>query len=222
MKKMTFIAAALAASVVCAAPAAKKEPPKKAHVPATLNSIRLIDPAAAKVNHILIANVGGAIPAAEWGRIATYASSRLQLNFWTNSVDKTLYPEILTNPKVFVDKFGPKARIGVILEDAPDGVPYVCVPGSWCRVNLRHLKADNPDAQTLVDRQAKAILKGVAYACCGGVALDSRSSTYYGALDLAGMDKTGITITPESYFPMLEAIRAIGGDEMLTPAHTEE
>jgi hypothetical protein len=32
------------------------------------------------------------------------------------------------------------------------------------------------------------------------------------------MDNTGIMISPTTYFPMLEILRAIGGGEMLTPA----
>lgn len=212
---------AIAASVAVVEPA--KQAPKKSRVPDTLpSSVRLIDPAAQKVNHILVVNVGDAIPATEWPLIVTYAASRLQLNIWTNSVPKALYPEILSNPKVFTDKFGPKARVGILLEDADDELPYVCVPGSWCRVNLRHLKADSPDSGTLRDRRAKAILKGLSYACGGGFALDSRSSTFYGSLTLKGLDKTTITITPESYFPMTEAVRALGGEEMANPARTEE
>lgn len=222
MKKTSLIAAlALAAAETFAAPL-PKQTPVKACVPATLDEVRLIDPAAAKANHILIVNVGNAIPAADWGRIVTYAASRLQLNIWTNAVAASPYPEILTNPQSFVDRFGKKVRLGVILEDCADTNPYVTVPGSWCRVNLRPLKADKPDVQTLEARYAKAILRGLAFAAGTGAGLDSRSATFYGAMSLPGMDKTAITLAPDTYFPMMETLQAIGGSEMTHPARTEE
>jgi hypothetical protein len=83
------------------------------------------------------------------------------------------------------------------------------------------LKADNPDKQTLLDRYAKAILKGFVYACGSGAALDGRSSSNYNTFDLKGIDKTGITVSPDSYFPMLEVLRIVGGEDILTPAIEE-
>ena len=37
------------------------------------------------------------------------------------------------------------------------------------------------------------------------------------SLTLAEMDKTLLVLSPMSYFPMLEALRAIGGPGILTP-----
>ena len=34
---------------------------------------------------------------------------------------------------------------------------------------------------------------------------------------LKGMDKTGIQVSPMTYFPMLETLRGVGGTEILAP-----
>jgi hypothetical protein len=44
------------------------------------------------------------------------------------------------------------------------------------------------------------------------------SVTGYKTLTVDGLDAAGICITPETYFPMLESLRLIGGNEMLSPA----
>ena len=77
------------------------------------------------------------------------------------------------------------------------------------------------DAQTVRDRYAKLILKGLAYACGGGASLEPTCSLFYGSFTPKGMDGTGIMISPTTYFPMLEILRGIGGPEMLTPAIEE-
>ena len=110
----------------------------------------------------------------------------------------------------------------MFIVDDPAIGPFVSVPGYWCAANLNHLKKDNPNKQTLHDRAAKTILRGLAHACGTGATLEPSCSLYYGTSTLKGLDETGIMITPMSYFPMLEILRAIGGDEMLSPAIAEE
>lgn len=219
---MNRTVAALACAILSAA--ALAEPVQKArknHVPERLDDIRLITPLAATRNHILAVNVGGAIPEKDWVLAVTYASSRLQLNVWTNSIGKTLFPEVAEKPSAITDAFGKKAKVAVFLEDSDSPYPYLSAPGAWCRVNVRYLKSDKPDLQTMRDRYAKAILKGFVYACGSGAALDGRSASNFDTFTLAGMDKTNITISPDSYFPMLEVLRVIGGNEILSPAVAE-
>lgn len=215
MKRSLIVSACLAV-VLCSSSA--QQSPKAAHVPSRLDSVRLINPLASGRNHICVVNVDNAIPATAWPLAVTYAASRLQLNVWTNSLDKTIFPDVLTDGKLLPKTLGEKAKVAVFIEDIETSAPYLAAPGQWCRVNIRPLKADNPDAQTLLDRCAKAILKGFVYACGSGAALDGRSSSYYDTFDLRGMDKTGITVSPDSYFPMLEVLRIVGGEEILTPA----
>ena len=43
------------------------------------------------------------------------------------------------------------------------------------------------------------------------------SVTGYKTLTLEGLDSSGMCITPEAYFPMLESLRLIGGSTILTP-----
>ena len=126
---------------------------------------------------------------------------------------------------------GPKKTLEKVMTDcnpvsgdtvhAAAGVYQEGSMDKWCRVNVRFLKADKPDRQTLLDRYAKVILKGFVYACGGGAALDGRSSSCYSTNTLKGLDNAGITVSPDSYFPMLEVLRLVGGDEILSPAITE-
>ena len=215
MKKTLILAACAAASLqTLAGPAANRVQ----HVPERLDSIRLINPAAAKKNHIAVVNVADALTAEDWALAVTYAASRLQLNVWTNSVGQTPLPALYDDGEILEKTLGRKAKVAVFIEDSETPFPYLCAPGRWCRVNVRPLRADNPSKQTLRDRYAKAILKGFVYACGSGAALDGRSASNYNTFDLAGIDKTGITVSPDSYFPMLEVLRIVGGDDILSPA----
>lgn len=218
--KKTLLTAACTAFVIplISAPA----PATVQHVPDRLDSVRLISPMAATKNHIAIVNVADALPADAWPLVSTYAASRLQLNVWTNALPESVFPAVYEDGKLVGKTLGEKAKVAVFIEDIDTPFSYVSAPGFWCRVNVRPLKADNPSQQTLRDRYAKAILKGFAYACGSGAALDGRSASHYNTFDLAGIDKTGITISPDSYFPMLEVLRIVGGDDILTPSLENE
>lgn len=192
--------------------------PQKQHVPERLDKVRLIHPAAADKNHILVVNVADAIPADTWGLVSTYATSRLQLNVWTNSASTFDAAAYATDPTRGRMEFGQKAKICLFIVNSPTLAPFTGVPRLWCAANVGGLSSDGPDTQTLRDRYAKTILKGLAYACGSGATLESGCSLFYGSSSLGGMDRTGIMISPMAYFPMLEALREIGGTEMLSPA----
>ena len=191
------------------------------HVPERLDKVRLIQPAAAGRNHILLCNVGNAVPADSWALASNYASSRLQLNVWTNFTDKIDVVALVLDPSMCQKAFGEKAKVCVFLVDDPKLPPFVSVPGRFCAANVHALREDRPALQTIRDRIAKTILKGMAYAAGSGSTLESACSLYHGSVTLQGLDKTGIMITPMAYFPMLEVLQAIGGPEMLTPAMEE-
>lgn len=212
-KTLVAILAAMPLCVLAAPPNANPQ-----HVPERLDSVRLISPAASARNHVAVVNVANAVPAEAWPLVATYASSKLQVNVWTNSMPQSVFPAAFVDGGVVARALGERAKVSVFMEDTDAPFPYVAAPGQWCRVNVRPLKADGPDAQTLRDRCAKAMLKGVVYACGGGAALDGRSASNYDTFDLAGIDRTGITVSPDSYFPMLEVLRLVGGDDILSPA----
>ena len=215
-KKLIVIGTLLAGLT---APAAED---KLHHVPDNLNDIRLLCPAAAARNHILVANVGGAVDEKDFGFLVTVVAGRLQLNVWTNSIPSSPVASLLGDPSVISRDFGDKAKVVVFLEETGDADPYLVSPGRWCRVNLKGLKAGAADRQVILDRQAKAIMRGVAYACGGGATLDGRSVTHSSAFTKDGFDKVGITVTPDSFFPMLEVLRVVGGSEMLSPAVSVE
>jgi len=214
MKNM-MIAIALVTAQVFAVPIKPQQ--TQNHVPATLEGIRLIHPKSATRNHIAIVNVNGAVPDALWPLVVTYAVSRVQLNVWTNTLPKSLLPAPLMDPSVVQKTFGDKTKVAVFVESNDGGPDFAQVPGSWSMVNVRKLTKDNPDAQTLKDRYAKMILKGLVHASGGGATLDERCSCFYESFTLKGMDKTGIQVSPMTYFPMLETLRGVGGGEIIAP-----
>lgn len=217
MKKGLSIVAALSTFAACTCDAT----PVKQQVPNRLDGIRLIRPAAAGKNHILLTNVGNAIPTDTWGLVATYAVSRLQLNVWTNSVAAIDVAAYAVDSARGQREFGSKAKVCLFIVDNPKLANIIGAPGCWCAINVCNLRRDNPDVQTLRDRYAKTILKGLAYACGSGASIEPNCSLSFASATLAGMDKTGIMIAPPTYFPMLEILKIVGGTEMLTPAMEE-
>ena len=200
-----ILAAALACSLTAiAAPKARREPVRN-HVPEKLEGFSTISPRAATCNHILVANVAGAIPEKDWVLCANYAASRIPINIFTNAV-----------AAVPAQKTSGKAVIAVYVTDEKDAEPILAAPCRWSVVSVAWLKADNPSPAVLRDRYAKMILKGIAAACGGGATIEPLCSTFYGSRTLEGMDRTNITISPMAYFPMVEIIRAIGGGEALS------
>lgn len=223
MKKETIVATFAAFAVVASAAAQGATPKRQAHhVPDRLDAVRLISPAAAKANHVLLVNVGGAVAPDVWPLVATYAVSRLQINVWTNDAAGVDFGALLANPFAYKKSFGEKARVAVFVEKSAAGAPIVCAPGYWSRINLAGIDCDGADAQTVRDRTAKMLLKGIAYASGGGASLDQTCSLHYSSITLKGLDEAGISISPTTYFPMLEILRRVGGPEMLCPARDGE
>ena len=209
MKKMTMTMIGMMALTTAGAPN---------RVPETLDGIRPIAASAQAANHVTIVNVNHAIPDDMWPLVVTYAASRVQLNIWTNALERSIVRELVDDPKEALRKsLGEKACVGVFVERNERGASFLQAPGSWSMVNVRGLDKDSPDRRTLVDRYAKMVLKGLAFASGGGASLDSACSLYYGSFTLKGMDRTGVQIAPTSYFPMIEILRAVGGSEIVTP-----
>lgn len=174
-------------------------------------------PEAAEKNHVLFVNVGNAIPVDQFPGIVEFAASRVQINIWTNSIAKSMIHELIDSPAALTNRFGPKCCTAIFIENNSIGYSFLNAQGSWSMVNMRGLDRDKPSPEVLRDRYTKMLLKGLAYACGGGASLESKCSLYYGSFTLEGMDKTGIQISPMSYFPMLETLRAIGGSDILSP-----
>ena len=207
MKAMTMMAAMVLAAAAVGAPVAD-------HV--TTNVRRGISPAAKDINHVLVANVGGAVDEAVFSEAATYAISKLAINIWTNSLASFDADALPHDPKLVQKAFGEKAKVGVFLTKAGNAPQFMAVPGAWCRVNVEGLDAGSPDAQTFKDRVAKMVLKGLAYAAGSGSSLDARCSMFFGGATLEGLDNIGIRLSPGVYFPMLETLKRVGGHEIVT------
>ena len=211
---MSFAFAAVAACL-----AAPQMPQN--HVPSALDeSIRHFVPAAAEKPHLLLVNVGGAVPESDWSLAATYAASRLQLNFWTNTLAKISAEQLLKDASLTEKLFlNPNAKVGVYFINDKSAVPVVAAPGHWAVVNVSIASDGTPDTQTYRDRIAKLVLKGIAAASGGGATVEPRCSMFYGSNTVKGLDSVNIMLTPMCYFPMLEILRAAGGPEMTFPAN---
>lgn len=179
--------------------------------------VRKIPAAAKDANHVLVVNVGGAVVADVFDEAATYALSKIAINVWTNSVASFDATRLVQEPDLIQKAFGEKAKVGVFLVKAGTSARFLTVQGAWCRVNVDGLDAGSPDAQTLKDRVAKMILKGLAYSAGSGSSLDARCSMFFGGSGtLEGLDNVGIRLSPGVYFPMLETLKRVGGLEIVT------
>ena len=194
------------------------------HVPESTEGLKTpIKENAANFNHVRLVNVAQAVPEKDWPLVTAFPASRMQINCALGSIGSLQeVNSLLARPESLTERFGPKARLFVFVEDTDAAWPVMASPAAFCRVNIRPLKADNPDATTLRDRIAKQILRGINYAAGGGGSADPRSVTYVKAQTLADLDKALITIAPDAYFPLLECLRAVGGDEITTFNHAEE
>ena len=215
-----FAIGVVAGAVAAAIPAFAAQGRHMNHVPEVLDpETRQIYPSARERNHVLVLNVGGAVPADVFGTVVTYAMSRININVWTNSIERSVVRELLDSPGRQGELLGDKAVVAVFLERNEGGVSFLNAPGRWAMVNMRGIDRDGPSAQTLRDRYAKMILKGVAHASGVGASVDELCSLNYDSFTLEGMDKTDIRISAMSYFPMLSTLQALGGASMVSPAY---
>ena len=216
MKNQIFVIAVFMAALTATA--------TKNHVPDKFdNSFSTIRANAAKYSHVLVVNVNGAISDTDWPLVVNYAASRIPINICTNSISVSPVQDILSNiTDVKTATKDPKAVVAVFVERLPFGAPLISVPCNFSRIDVAWLETDKPSHSTLRDRQAKMVLKGIAAACGAGATIEPMCSVFYGSRTLEGMDKTNITISPMAYFPMVEILRALGGDEAVSPVSDEE
>lgn len=215
MRKSLMLFASIAVASVAAA--------AQNHVPETFDgSFAPISPAAAQYNHVLVVNVGEAIPDSDWPLVVNYAASRMPINVWTNSIPASVADALMSDPSRLASLVkDEKAVVAVFVEKLSSGASVISVPSAFSRVDVKWLEADSPSKSVLRDRQAKMILKGIAHACGSGATIEPKCSLFYGARTLAGLDKTNITVSPMAYFPMVEILRSLGGDEAVTPAYCD-
>ena len=179
-------------------------------------------PKSAERAHVLFVNVAGALSDSDFAQASELAYSRVQINIWTNSIGKSMMTELLSDPSVLRKRFGDKCAVAVFVERNEEGYSFMNAPGNWSIVNLRGTEKGAPSLKTLRDRRAKMLLKGLAFAGGSGSTLEPQCSLFYGSFTLDGMDKTKVQISPMSYFPLIETLRAIGGNPILTPVISDE
>ena len=170
------------------------------HVPESTEGLKSpIKENAVNFNHVRLVNVAKTVPEKDWPLVTAFPASRMQINCALGSIGSSQEVDsLLARPESLTERFGSKARLFVFVEDTDAAWPVMASPAAFCRVNIRPLKADNPDATTLRDRIAKQILRGINYAAGGGGSADPRSVTYVKAQTLADLDKALITIAPDA------------------------
>lgn len=218
--RIWFVIGLVCGALAAAIPAFAAPGQRINHVPDEIGpNTRKIYPSAKENNHILIVNVDNAIAPEIFAKAVTYAMSRINVNTWTNSLSKSIVAELIEKPERQKELLGEKAKVAVFIEKREGAVGFLNVPGRWAMANVSALDDDNPSAQTLNDRYAKTILKGVGYACGIGASVEDLCSLNYESATLKGMDKTDIRISPMAYFPMLSILQSIGGVEMMSPPY---
>lgn len=195
---MNKISLATSVALVFSGVLALSAAPVKQHVPDKLDGLRPFSPKAAEHNHIALINAPDAIPTSEWPLVSTYAASRVNLNIWTNDTPKA------------------KVKVYFLRGEPKEGV--VIAPGKWAKVDVSLIESDKPDAQTLRDRRAKLVLRTMTQACGGGATLERFCVMFYGANDLKGLDEANAVVSPMCYFPVIESLRRVGGDEITVVA----
>lgn len=175
-----------------------------------------IEPTAQSRNHLLIVNVGEALSPSEFGCAAEKAASVVEVNVWTNSIPKSIVPNLVDGSEDIKSRFGEKSKVVVFVEKKDNGPSFLHYPAHWAVVNLRGIDKDNPSGDVLALRQAKMILKGIGYASGAGATLEP--VCVLGAMNatLSGMDKARLVISPMGYFPMLQTLKEVGGDDLVT------
>ena len=185
------------------------------HLP--VGQVKPIDPRIETCPHVRFVNVGGAVPKEDFLAAVSFTANRLKLNFWPSELEGSIVPDLLKDASAFENRLGKKAAIAVFVEESDEPNPYLAVPGTWCRVNIRHLKADKPDAQTLRDRTAKAMLRAMVYAAGAGAALDRRGVSSINVHTVKDLDQVAISITPDTYMPLTENLRTMGAIGVMIP-----
>ena len=181
------------------------------------DSVYPIATGATNRNHVVVVNVGGALSDEAFAKAVERAASVVAVNIWTSSIPASAVSRLVDGATDVESLFGGKAKVAVFVERNEKGPSFLNYPAHWSMVNMRGLDRDKPNAETLAMRQAKMVLKGLAYAGGGGATLEKVCAMNCQSLTLAGMDKTLLVLSPMSYFPMLETLRAVGGPEILTP-----
>lgn len=223
MKKLHDVPMYLLAAACLVLPAASGAGPADGFTPnGQPISARRIPRGAGLRNHVLLVDVGGAIPPRDFPEVAERVAAKVQINLWTNSIASSVWRGLLDDPRGLTNLFGPRCCLAVFVERDDNGYSFLNAQGGWSMVNMRGLDRDGPDAATLASRRVKMVLKGLAFACGGGATIEPKCSLYYDSFTIRGMDKTFEMITPMTYFPMLETLRAIGGNEILSQEDDDE
>lgn len=223
MKTLMVVAlVCTAAASFAAAPTVTFAPGKPAvkkvrvnHVPETAKGLQPISDLAKKYRHIELVNVNNAVPAADWDVITRYVAEAMPMNFYTNTLDKSITMDLITGKIQQHEKvLGEKAKVAVFIEKDGSGRPsFLASAGRWSSVDITKAVSSAPDAQTVKDRIAKYLMRGIAYAIGGGASMEGNSTLSGRVVSLEQLDQTPIVCPPMSLFPLVEAVDALTNHE---------
>jgi hypothetical protein len=214
---LLLFAAASAPAQITGAGGPAQKPRKNSYLPPLgTNAAALLGPGAARKNHVLFVNVGGALPDGDFREAVAYVKAQWWVNVAAAGARRSAGEEMARDPRKAMESFGGRACF--VVEVVRDGVSpdIVAVPGWFARVNVGGVGAGSPSADYLKKRRTQMLLKGLAYACGVGSNADEFCVMYFrsGPGSPAHMDSSSATFSPFAYVPLREALLARGGEEI--------
>jgi hypothetical protein len=189
-------------------------PKKNAVLEPVENVDRFLPAGATNCAHILFVNVDGALPDAAFREAAAYVSMKTTFNVAVRNERKPFTDAAVADLATLRARFGGKAVIVVAFVKQEKNPVFMNIPGWFSQVNLRDVNKDSPGELFLKKRVRQMFLKGLAHACGVGATIDSMCVMHYNSFTLEGMDQVSATYGPNSYFPMLELLKKIGGNDI--------
>ncbi len=177
---------------------------------ASAAAVRLVAVAGADAKpHVLLVNVGGALPGGVFTQAAVQAQVRL--NTRMANLERLDAADLVARWEAYQQAIGTNACITVFVVNDPQGPAFLSQPGVWALVNVRALRYGEPTEEVYQQRAVKMMLKGVAHAAGVGATHDARCVMYYKSFSMAGIDDTSATFSPFAYFVLRDTLMAIGG-----------
>ncbi len=161
--------------------------------------------------HVLLVNVGGALPEGVLKEARAAAQQQLRFNMRLGALERLDLAALVSRWDAFQQAFGTNACVTVFVTGDPQAPAFLSRPGVWSLVNVRALRHGEPTEAVYQQRATMMVLKGLAHVAGVGATHDARCVMYYKSFSMAGIDDTSASYSPFAYFALSETLRAIGG-----------
>ena len=168
--------------------------------------------------YVVFVNVGEAIPKDVVQAAAQEACRQINVRFKITSLAAFKASELTGSPEKMGARIASDAALTIFLFNDEHAYGFISAPGNWAMVNMRSLKQDHPSAEIYGKRVTKMLMKGMAHAAGVGANIDVHCVMYYGSFSLAGIDATSASYGPNAYFPLMETLRQVGGENVFALA----